>query len=239
MLDLDDPLPKVIELPMIGGGPKPCFDMGPGTPAAPEPLQFAGNPGDAVTRHIALYSCGDAPVAIGPATIVDAPGDGDVFTAGSLPTEIGKNGVVWFSVTATFESGATDAVGELTIPYSLEKGSAIITVPLRRRLLGSTKLPTAEPGDSSKYAGVVAGQPFTLDATASTAGSLPLNSNGYLWTLVSKPVGSTLIVAGPAGSPLQVVTPDLPGNYVFSLVVKSAGTLPWFSIGKTVTVNVK
>ena len=238
VLSLDDPIPQVIELPMVGGGPKPCFQMGPGTTSAPEPLQFAGNPGDAVTRHIALYSCGDAPVAIGPATVVDAPGEAAVFTAASLPTEIDKNGVVWFAVTAVFEEGATDAVGELTIPYSLEKGSATVTVPLRRRILGATKLPTAEPGDSAKYAGVVAGQAFTLDATSSVAGSLPLNTNGFLWTLVSKPVGSTLIVAGPAGSPLQVITPDLPGSYVFSLVVKSAGTLPWLSIEKTVTVNV-
>ncbi len=239
VLDYDEPNPLQIALPMVGGGPKPCLQMGPGTAAAPEPLQFAGNPGDAVTRHIALYSCGDAPVAIGPATIVDGPGGGEVFTAASLPTEIGEKSVVWFAVTAHFESDATDAVGQLTIPYSLEKGSATVTVPLRRRILGTTKLPTAEPGDASKYAGVVAGQAFTLDATASTAGSLPLNSNGYLWTLLSKPAGSTLIVAGPPGPPQQVVTPDVPGNYSFSLVVKSAGTLPWFSTEKTVEVNVK
>ncbi len=238
-IDVSDPLPKLVKVPMIGGGPKPCFALGPGSKEAPEVLEFAGNAGDVVKRHIALFDCGEAPLTLGPVKVVDPGGTQPIFIVPKLPEEIPANGVVWLEITGIFESGATDALGSITIPYSLDTGPAEAKVTLRRRVLGVAKLPTANPGDESKYGALLAGQPFTLDATASTGGTLPLAASGYLWTLAVKPTSSTLVVAGPPGPPLLAVTPDVPGAYMFALVVKSAGTLPWYSPEQTVTVTVK
>ncbi len=237
-IDFTDPDPQLVEVPMIGGGPKPCFAMAPGTENTPELLEFAGNIGSTVTRHIAIYSCGDAPVGFGPLSVLDPEETSPIFSFDANGGEVAANGVRWFPITATFEEGASDATREMTLPYSLSSGPAKVKITLRRRLLGTTKLPTADPGNSSKYPSLVAGQPFTLDGTASLAGTLPLLANGYVWTLVSKPSNSTLIVQGPAGPPLRVVTPDVPGSYTFSLVVKTAGSLSWHSPEKLVTVSV-
>lgn len=81
---------------------------------------------------------------------------------------------------------------------------------------GVAYLPVARTAGSQE---VLAGTRVQFDGSAST-GPEPL---GYEWSLLSKPDGSQSALVG-ANSATPSLTPDMPGNYLVTLVVTSGAT---------------
>ena len=77
--------------------------------------------------------------------------------------------------------------------------------------------PTANAGqDSTVYTNTTA----LLQGSGTDPAGAPLT---YLWTLVSRPQGSITQLGNPQAA-VTTFTPDVPGNYVFSLVVSNGST---------------
>lgn len=84
------------------------------------------------------------------------------------------------------------------------------------------------PQVSVQFAGSVTTGVPGIDASATTGADVVLDASGstdaeghaltYAWSVVSKPVGSALVMGEPGGAKLNV-KPDLLGNYVFNLRV--------------------
>lgn len=90
--------------------------------------------------------------------------------------------------------------------------------------------PVAEAGPAQS---VHAGSPVILDGSGSRdpGGNVPLT---YRWTIASAPAGSTAVLSGDtAVSP--TFTPDVPGDYVFQLVVTNRFGIA--SLPDTVTIG--
>ena len=242
-VEYQDPLPKLMEIPSKGGGPEPCFEYAPGTAAGPIVLQLAGEVGQSVTRKAVVYNCGSAPLEISEIELKDdvtGAGPSALFAlVGSTlgPHTVPANGIAEFAVGTTIEADPAELAGTLTFNYKLKTGSQSTTIPLQRRAAPDIVLPKADPGSPSDYPNVEAETPFTLDGSDSIPGSDFLSSVGYVWYLVGKPAGSKLVFHGPAGKPVQAVTPDIAGDFTFARVVKSLGGKPFYSPRSTVGVT--
>lgn len=244
VISYQDPFPKTVTLPTLGGGPEPCIDLAPGSASEPLQLQFGGSDGASVTRELVIYSCGDAPLTVSSITVhdqLDPTAPSALFVlggAGAGPHVIPPHSVFKIPISATISTEPDPVKGGVTINYELSDGPGEMIVPLIRDHLPGVTLPTAQPGTPADYPGAVAGEPLTLDGSASSPGSQFLANNGYTWFLTAKPSGSKLVVNGPTAGPHRIVTPDVPGTYGFDLIVRSLGTTPHYSQASSVSISV-
>jgi hypothetical protein len=98
--------------------------------------------------------------------------------------------------------------------------------------------PVASLGSPADYAGSVAGQSLTLNASGSSAANGTIESNAYIYYLVEKPASSVAVLNEQDG-PTTAFTPDVAGRYGFELVVYAKdGNLYLYSTPATLTIDV-
>ena len=244
VIDYQDPFPKQMTIPAHGGGPKPCFEMAPGSADAPMSLQLVAPPGNDFNRTFMVYSCGDAPLSILDVTLEDVGKEGAPSAVFSLvqpapSLTIPPGGVQPYMVKMNSPETAATLPGKLTLTYAGLTGPKTVVIPLNGIALAGISLPVANAGSSGDYPGAVAGQQILLDGSKSAPGADFIAENGYIWFLVSRPPDSQKILNGPAGPAQRSFVPDVPGAYTFALVVKTQGTVPYYSQEAIVTVYVE
>ena len=205
----------------------------------------------------AAFTPGQAQITVAPGTTsiglnaVNTGNAADSFTAAI----VGTTGPVTASLigtdnnpTQTIPSFRLGALSSGRIPVNLglrSAGSGSVTVKITS-ISDSTvsatttatisaanvlQPPVANAGSSQS---TTVGRTVTLDGSASTDPNTPALALTYLWTLVSKPTGSTLTNASiqNAASAKASVTPDAVGAYTFQIAVTN-------SVGSsTATMNV-
>lgn len=235
------PRTKVIEV--VGAGPEPCLDVGPGNAAAPLPLQTVAPKFTNVTRELVVYNCGEGSLGLTSVEIVDpatgAPSDYWTLLTPITGYEVVGPLAVELMEIAMYAQGADPAPqGVLRLGHVTSEGVGELTIPVEGVVGAAVALPVADPGVSGDYPDLVVGVPFILDGTGSE-GSIPAPAeDGYAWYLRQKPAGSSLVVNGPPGAAQRIVTADITGNYTFALVVRTAGPDALYSTEATVTVFV-
>lgn len=231
----DDPTPRTIDLQGLGGSNKPCFEYVPSGTAGPVPLPFVGPHGAKLARTFFIRSCGSGTLTVHQIKITDdiLPGQASPFFSITSPgveqIKVAPGGIQQFDLSATLpdEGVGTGVKASMDVVWIGGEGPETITVPLSIAVDAETVLPTANPGPPENYAGAVAGEPLTLDASASTSNQPEssgepwdgLDENGALWFVIKRPEGSEATLPEAFGPPQVAFTPDVAGTYQLGLLV--------------------
>jgi hypothetical protein len=244
VIDFLDPDAKNLTLKGKGGGPVPCFELAPGPTESPEMLQFVAQTGQGAQRNLVVYNCGDGVLTVlGVSIKDDISGDEPSAlwvvtspTAGEKKIPVGELQIYQLLMAAQDEDKTVK--GKVVLEWLDITGAKQVEIDLEALVGADYVVPTAKPGTTEDYAGAVVGKPVLLDGSASTSDADSIDANGYIWTLVGRPGQSKLIVNGGAGPAKLSVVPDVPGNYLFSLAVKTSGSPALHSTEQTVMVVV-
>lgn len=228
-LDVEDPVPGIAEITLCGGAPKGWLDVAPRPDSV---LQFLGQTEVKVRRTVVLMNRGIAPVEIlGVEIAADQEGDRPEAFVLTTPMPAGFDLAPSQiqPMTVAFSAGPESAAATASL-FITYRDPLIPSAPddsrIRLRLEGGLESagsdrPVAIPGDAQQYAGARAGQPLTLDGSASQGRGSPIVPHGYTWFVASRPFNSRFFLNQVAAGPRLVVTPDVAGDYEFRLVVLS------------------
>ena len=220
---------KTLTVPLCGGKPKPCIDLGPGdVKQGNNLLQFHSSKDQAISRPFVVYNCGNADLVVKSYVLTDDfyPEDPSKYwtlddpPAGDLT--IVPGGLRNYSVTMKVTDNEQKVGGKLDVHYIDPTGAESILaggIDLAGIIDPAATAPIADPGKPEDYTGVKVGEPLLLDGSHSQPGSGGLYQDGYQWWLTAKPAGSLLIVNGPPGGAFREVIPDKAGSYTFMLQV--------------------
>jgi hypothetical protein len=127
----------------------------------------------------------------------------------------------------------------LNIAWLGGEGPENLIVPLHSTSDSTLILPTAIAGEPDFVHVVNAGEPYLLDASASLPGApeASIDSEGTLWYLLQRPAESQSGVKEEWASPTRLFIPDVPGLYVFELMVRTATEPVLLSPVTTVQIN--
>lgn len=193
-------VPVTVVTPPPGGGTSNSVLLIINTP----PIANAGRPQSATVG---------ASVTLDGRNSVDADRDPLSFSWVFASKPVGS-AVTLLNPTAVRPSFVPDVAGIYQIELNVNDGNVLSTPAVVTVTAATPNAPAnAEPG--SDHAALV-GQPVTLDGRLSTD---PDNAQlRYTWTIVSAPGGSAATLTNNT-SVLASLTPDLPGDYIITLIV--------------------
>ncbi len=224
-----------LDIPLCGGTPKSCFDLGPGSQAALLPFTFVGKKDEPVKRDIVISNCGNAPLTVKAIRIEDDFGLGKPSEYFGLETPLAGDVIVnegalsRHTIVMTVKDAETKVGARVTVDYldPAAKPIAATALELNGYIDPIWSTPIADAG--GPYT-AKKGTEVVLDGTKSTAGSLGIAQvGGYVWTLLEKPAGSKVKNLGSVQNGGGFAfTPDVAGKYLFDLrVAGGAEPFPW------------